>query len=1309
LQASERERLIGGIVTSLASGPDRPEDLVGTVIADRFDLLAFAGAGGMGHVYRARDRSTGGSAAIKLVSPANADVERFAREAVVLAAIHHDGVVRYLDHGVTADGAKYLAMEWLNGQDLSQRLGDQGTLGVAETLSVARCVADALAATHAVGIVHRDLKPANLFLVGDRLDAVKLLDFGIARAPLATEITATGVLVGTPAYMAPEQVRGDAIDPRVDVYALGAVIFRCLVGYSPFRGSQLAVLAKVLLESPAAVNSLRTDVPRELDALLTRLLSKEPADRPSDGAALAQELRALGDSGGTLSVRVPATISAHEQRVACVVLCAGAPTSEEETVREAGATGGTDAVRRSIVACGGVIDALARGAWVVTIPSAVSPAEEARRAARCALALAAMRPDAPLVVATGRVLVSGERRVGEVIDRAAEALLAARSAEGRGGVRLDAATAELLDPSFRLEGTGEWRQLIGEDETVAPVRTLLGRPAPCVGRDSQLATLAATLAVCEVEARACVVLVTAPPGIGKTRLVHEWLHRSVEPRQDVDLLFAQAEPIRAASPFGIAARILKRAAGILDSDSSATQGGKLAALVSRDCPRRELTGEMLAEICGTSIPQLDASPGLRAARADLSVMADAVREAWTEWMAARAARGTMVLLVEDLHWADSASVRLIEGALVALQDRPVFVLATTRPGGSSPFADRFREQGLVEVTLGPLSPVASERLVRQALDGRIDDSVVRSLAKRAGGHPFYLEELVRAVAGGHGTDALPDSVLGMVQARLDDLPAQSRRLLRAASVFGETCWSGGIAALLGDEVPEREARATLAHLARQEVLAEERSSKWSGQTEYRFRHSLLRDAVYTTLAEADRIRAHRSAATWLESMGETDPAVLAEHYDRGAASEQAIGFFRQAAAQALLRNDLDRAMSDVSRALALGPDPSTVAQLRAIEAEVLYWRGDLDQAAERASRAAQGLVLGAPEWFESVSVALGALGQLGRNDAVAALLDEAARVDSPTESRGPHVVALCRGMTQLVWAHHPGDLSTVRARLDALAERPDTLNPYESGWLHRARGEAAWVSDRDVGRCLEELEASCSAFERARAIRALCLTRLNAASLAGWSGDPSRGLALVASAETDSERLGAGFLLRYGRVVRALLLAYAGDAGAEESMRRGFAETNGPRLVFIAHIVIGSLSLERGDLDAAEAEAHAAQGLSVVDDLRPAAMALAARARTARGDLVQAERLAVEARNLESSCGDLELLNGMAGLALAEVHAARGDRAAVRAAIAPIVAQLSAIAATIPSAPLRRSFWQRPLPNDLVVRVATAAGIDVPS
>ncbi len=1281
----------------VSAGLTRSERLVGTLIAERFECQGLAGAGGMGQVYRALDRTTGELCALKVLPP-DGDPARFEREALALSSIDHPGVVHYVAHGVTQDGARYIAMEWLAGVDLAKHL-EAGPLTVAETLLVAEQTAEALRAAHERGIVHRDLKPANLFLVDGRLDAVKLLDFGIARSLESSPMTLSGVLIGTPLYMAPEQVRGGSIDARTDVYGVGAVMFRCLTGHPPFVGDhQLAVLAKIVLDPAPSLRGLRPEAPVALEALLARVLAKEPGERPADGMALAEALRGLAGAPAPAL----AAVTERERRVASLVLCARA-IDEETTLPGHGGIARDDVLHRVIEERGGVIDALARGAWVVTIPDAASPAEQGLRAARCALALSAIRPGAPVVVATGHVLVDGLRRVGEVIDRAAQALAQAPSIPG---VRLDAATAELLDARFRVEGQGSWRVLIAEDDAIAPARMLLGKPAPCVGREPQLAMLGAVLQASVDESRAGAALLVSPPGVGKTRLLHEFL-RTAASERDLDILLACGEPMRSASPYGIAEQLLRRAAGALASDSPSSRAAKLASFVTQqfeasDAPRMI---EFLGEICGIPTASQDASPALRAARQEPSLMADAVREAWIDWIMRRAALRPVLLVVDDLHWADAASVGLIEAGLRAGEARPIFFLGAARSGPASSLSERLRARGLVEVSLPPLSGPASERLVRGALGAGADDALVRSLSKRSAGHPFHLEELVRAVATGQGAGALPDSVLGMVQARFDDLDTRTRRLLRAGSVFGETFWSGGVRALVGDDLSPRQAGEVLETLVDREVITEQRPSRWRGESEYRFRHALLRDGAYATLAEPDRVRAHKRAGEWLEAMGEGDPVVLGEHYDLGATSDRAAAQFRRAATLALRRNDLDHAMVHAKRARALEPNATGEAVLSAVEAEVLYWRGDLEAAAQRASDATRQLPRGTHEWLDAVSVAIGALGQLGRNEAVAELLQELGHAESTPHSRGAHVVALCRAMAQLFWAHHGGALPEVRMRLDALVEHGEPLDPYHSGWVHRVRGESAWLHARNVERCLAELDASCEAFDRAHAVRALCLTRLNAASLAGWSGDPSRGLELIARSRVEAEHLGSDFLLRYGQTVEGLLLAYADDARAEEVMRDAAARvSSSPRLAYISSIVVGSIALDRGDVDEGSARAAQAASYLVAAELRPAALALAARVAFAREHVDDAVRLASEAVRLESAGRDLELTSGMASVALAEVLADR-DPDAARAALEPALRLVDAIAATIPSPAQRANFRQRPLSNRSAMRLAARLGV----
>ncbi|HWO18159.1 MAG TPA: serine/threonine-protein kinase, partial [Kofleriaceae bacterium] len=179
----------------------------GDVIDDRFTIEHLAGSGGMGQVYRARDRRSGGLVALKVMHDAEKlEIERFVREAHVLATLSHPGIVQYIDSGATSDGEPYLVMEWLSGETLSARL-QRTQITLPETLALGRRVASALGAIHRRGVVHRDIKPSNLFLRNNAIEEVALIDFGTARRPVGDhqKLTTTGTMLGTPGYIAPEQ------------------------------------------------------------------------------------------------------------------------------------------------------------------------------------------------------------------------------------------------------------------------------------------------------------------------------------------------------------------------------------------------------------------------------------------------------------------------------------------------------------------------------------------------------------------------------------------------------------------------------------------------------------------------------------------------------------------------------------------------------------------------------------------------------------------------------------------------------------------------------------------------------------------------------------------------------------------------------------------------------------------------------------------------------------------------------------------------------------------------------------------------
>jgi len=422
----------------------------GDVVDGRFEIEHLAGSGGIGEVFRARDRLTARAVALKVLRGDCAALEsRLEREARALAGLRHPGIVRYVTHGVTSSYEPYLVMEWLEGEDLQARILRR-RLTVDESVAVVARVAEALAEAHAHGIVHRDLKPTNVFLVNGSLEQVKVLDFGIARLEDVTRTSQWGVVLGTPGYMAPEQARsGQTIDPRADVFALGCLLFECLAGVPAFTGEHLmALLAKILFEKAPRLLDIRPDLPPSLDALCARMLEKDPAKRLPDGAAVAAALAALGSSLGDASeleegprfpVAPPFSLSAAERRFLCVILMGSAPPHVEAAPdRRPGHVeppptsslpdAAEPALRRTAEAHGGRIELLADGSTVVTIAGTTRSAiDQAAQAARCALAFRLLVPDRPLALAMGRGEVMGQIPVGDAIDQVAR-MLARRTA-----------------------------------------------------------------------------------------------------------------------------------------------------------------------------------------------------------------------------------------------------------------------------------------------------------------------------------------------------------------------------------------------------------------------------------------------------------------------------------------------------------------------------------------------------------------------------------------------------------------------------------------------------------------------------------------------------------------------------------------------------------------------------------------------------------------------------------------------------------------------------------------------------------------
>jgi tetratricopeptide (TPR) repeat protein len=1233
----------------------------GDFIDRRFEIEAQAGAGGMGMVYRARDRTTGQLVAIKLLHNTGAShTARFMREIHALSSVAHAHVVQYVTHGVTDAGEPYLVMEWLEGESLDDRLAHE-QLGVAEAIELARHVAEALGAAHARGIVHRDIKPSNLFLVHGDVARVKVLDFGIAQlADDALTLTLTNQVIGTAGYMAPEQARGEQarVDARSDVFSLGCVLFECLTGRPAFEGAHLiALLAKLLLDEPPRVRALVPDAPAAVDALVTRMLDKDPNVRPADGLAVARALAALdgcADAAGAEEPAATVSISRAERRLVSVVAAAVPghvpPAVATTVVLRESASDLPLMMRRVAARLGAHVEELAGGGIVALLVGAQDPTAQTALAARFALQVARAAPDVPLALATGRSESAGGVPVGEVIDRIASLLeIGARAAPAeRPAVLIDEVTRALLGARFDVVPAQAHFLLQGEAESEAVTRILLGKPSRFLGRERELRHLVELVEEGFAEAQPVALLVTAAAGMGKSRLAHEMMQVLEARHGDMLLAVGRGDSIGAGSAYVMLAGALRQILGIATSEPLEVQQRKLAAAVreymdrdmdsDRAAQDAQLVTELLGEITGVRFPD-DDSPRLRAARHNAQAMAAHIQTACIDFLRRLTAVRPVLLVLEDLQWGDAPSVQLVDAALRELADRPFAVLALARPEVDEVFPGLWSGRPLQVMRLGALPRRAAAMLVEAALGPQVSAGQVAVAVERAGGNAFYLEELVRALAERHG-DALPETVLGMVEARLGGLDTEARRLLRAGSIFGQRFCLSGAMALLGEGAGTIGTwREHLADLHRREILTPVRPSelRYAEEDEYAFRHALIREAAYAMLTERDRVAGHRQAGAWLLSAGEQDALVLAEHFDQGGEDTLAASFYHRAALQALRGHDLAAVRAHVQRGLELMPDAQTRGGLHAIHAAACFWSADHAASYESARRALDLAAPGSQAHWLALSMAIFSAGYTGQHEAfarlVASLLDAEPGPDTGTNMN----VELDRFMLDAFWGTFAAlitsglvaEAEVCLRRLERIVIPRREREPFAAACLetaytywHRYVERAPWVA-LGHGRttlALYEQAGELGSRDLQQALIVACeLVELGALAeaeeiVARW----------VRAGDSPSF---AGMWTRYARAVVYARVDRLDEALAVATATEAQARARGDHVlaVRLRYVMIHCL-LQRGDADEAEQMLLALgepQALRIVD--RPEFFAMQARIRLQQGRHREAVRLAGEA------------------------------------------------------------------------------------
>ncbi|MBN8613793.1 MAG: protein kinase, partial [Deltaproteobacteria bacterium] len=964
----------------------------GTLVGGRFRVERLAGAGGMGEVHRAIDLESARPVAIKITRQTVDEEARFLRETRLLETLSDPAIVGYLGHGRLEDGRPYLAMEWLEGESLSDRL-ERGTLAPHEVTHVVRAVARALGVAHRRGIVHRDIKPSNVFLVGQAVGQgaidgadVRLIDFGIARhhALRGATVTKTDAAIGTPHYMAPEQVRGSkSVGPAADVFALGCLLYECLVGRSPFVSeTMLAALAAVLLEEPEPPRKLVPAISPELERLVLRMLSKDASQRPPDGDAVVRELDALGGGARDQSVALGALtfagLSHREQRLVLVLV---ALPSEER--RATDATQRADEPDRTTVELRGIVERSdgrvelsAEGALVASFSDEGATRDRVARARRCARRLLDADATVRIGIVAGRT-VAGRVPVGEAVERAIAIARGAGHGAG-GGIGLDDDVAAFAEESEETRVTG-------------------GAPRPKLfGRDREVGAIVSSIDEALGEPIARAIVVEGDTGIGRTAVLEAVLSRvGREMDGATRVLDVRLDAGDHDAPLSVIVRLVRSAAHIEDGESIDVRRDKLASHVETleiaEDRRAALLRDLgdLARVPIADAESVDPTQRDHVMRGDAFLRGDRERRAFHDWIAAVAVEPVLIA-IDDAQHADPSSIELLAQALAALVARPLVALGMVRTAPDDTRASLSKvlegsgDAHVETQRLAPLLPRAAKSLVEQALPGA-DAADARAAIVSAGeGNPFFLRELCAAHLRGA---AAPTSILAAIEERILRVSEEARRVLRAISLLREPSAPEAIAALVpGLSLPDVGAR--LDELARSELVEHDVRAR----VLYRPKSALVADAAYAMIPDDDRRVAHRLAGLGLRDAG-AEPSRVGHHLERGGEPILAATSFRDAAERAIEAHDLVVARSHASRGLALVS--SAVDDTRALagdlflrRAEASRWKGEYAAALEDALAALDALEpAGSREreralrFLEALGIALVASSALGRDPA----------------------------------------------------------------------------------------------------------------------------------------------------------------------------------------------------------------------------------------------------------------------------------------------------------------------------------------
>jgi len=977
-----------------------------------YEIKEEVGKGGMATVYRAYQPNMDRDVAVKVILKSQdrneESVQRFQREARLIARLEHAHILPVYDF----DGGHeppYIVMRYLDGGTLKNVL-KQGMLPLEEVSYLIRQVGSALDYAHRQGIIHRDIKPSNILV--DREGNTFVTDFGIARMVSGAEndeqITRTGVIVGTPDYMAPEQVMGAAeVDHRADIYALGIILFQMLIGELPFSAeSPAGLLIQHLQADIPSVAAIDERLPKSVDEIIARALAKEPDDRFSSTMALVEALTA--EIGGTVGSRPAQLRQAAGESVILRRLVpefsdtgsSKTPSEQNKSITALNANAaefaeviddylGTETARQILLDLlnktgelvnenGGVVISRTEDTMFAVWGAEVSREDDTERAIRAGLEMqiAASRQSAKYLsgeaeeglamdigVNSGLALVAQGNKPGEFTASGMTIRIAQRvMQQALGSLLITHETFNQVRGVFTIEPDSALR--VRRNQDPVPIyrvvsakprafrmntRGIEGVETEMVGRESELKFLQNAFLNTVEEEETIIVTVVSDAGLGKSRLLYEFVNFSELRSETFWLLRGRATPEMTRRPYALLRDLLSFRYEILDSDSPEIVGRKLEAGIEDQIGPDQEMAHLLGHLAGFDLSESD---HVRRLVDDPKQLTDRGKQLFAHWIERLCDQNPLVMELEDLHNADEATLNLLNDLIVEHDDLPLMIIGLARPilfqrranwGSGLPYHSR--------MDLKPLDKWESRRLVREILKNvaEVPREFRDLLVERAEGNPYYLEELIKTLLDDHvivrdsdeewrvelermGLIEVPATLTGLLQARVDSLLYPEMLTLQRAAVIGRIFYDSALSALdEADETHLDDLPSILKRLTEREFIFVRETTSFEGSVEYIFSGQMLRDMLLSTLLDRQRRIYYKAVAEWIiDASGDRVDeynSTIADYFEQSGDNATAAEYLGAAGDRALNISAYEDARVLFDHALTLIPsdDPQSIA------------------------------------------------------------------------------------------------------------------------------------------------------------------------------------------------------------------------------------------------------------------------------------------------------------------------------------------------------------------------------------------------